>query len=554
MPDARLLTERGRGFPLKRRFVAALAVFSLFSLQAAEIAVVAPGSGFGQNLGKHMVRWLGQNNVAADLVDEKNVSTGLKGKRLALLVMPKDAQLAALSAFASRGGRMFAFYSDSPRIAALFGVKLEGYRKADGNGTFSKIVLDKTAPPGAPQEITQSSVNIFSASAVKGKSRVIAWWHDRAGRSTGQAAILASNVGWWMTHVLLADGDERAKSQFLASVAGMSVPGSWSYAAFVAKRKAAREAERQYALAQRPRAGEIRAVWEHSGQGLYPGDWPRTFRELQRYGITDIFVNVAGAGFAHYPSKVLPPSATCTRQGDQMAACLKAAVGTGIRVHAWVLCFNGTRGTAARLDAFAKKGWRLKNKKGVLTEYLDPSKADLREHLLAAIDEITRRYAVHGVHLDFVRWYEGAKLPKDAARHVGTFVAQARSRVKKVRPSALFTTAVFGKYPSCVGSVGQDWESWLDAGLVDWIVPMNYLEDNAKYAAFVQQQCRTPSHAKRVVSGIGVTAIESRLEVQQVIDQVKIARKAGAAGVAFFDLEYTLVNDILPYLRLGLFR
>ena len=38
------------------------------------------------------------------------------------------------------------------------------------------------------------------------------------------------------------------------------------------------------------------------------------------------------------------------------------------------------------------------------------------------------------------------------------------------------------------------------------------------------------------------------------IDQVKIARKAGAAGVAFFDLDYTLVNDILPYLRLGLFR
>ena len=51
-----------------------------------------------------------------------------------------------------------------------------------------------------------------------------------------------------------------------------------------------------------------------------------------------------------------------------------------------------------------------------------------------------------------------------------------------------------------------------------------------------------------------MTATESRLEVQQVIDQVKLARKAGTAGVAVFDLDYTLVNDILPYLRLGLFR
>jgi uncharacterized lipoprotein YddW (UPF0748 family) len=133
-------------------------------------------------------------------------------------------------------------------------------------------------------------------------------------------------------------------------------------------------------------------------------------------------------------------------------------------------------------------------------------------------------------------------------------MVQARARVKRVRPAALVTAAVFGKYPSCVAAVGQDWESWLDAGIVDWLVPMNYLEDNVKYATFVRQQCRTPSHAKRIVSGICVTAIESRLGVRQVIDQVRLARQAGAAGVAFFDLDYTLVNDILPYLRLGLFK
>ena len=522
--------------------------------QASDIAVVAPKSGFGLSLGRHIVRWLGQHDIKADFVDENAVGAGLSGKRLAYLVMPKESHYAALSTFARGGGRMFAFYSDSAKVASLFGVKLGAYRKADGSGTFSKISFGNTAPPGAPAEIVQSSANIFCAYAVPGKSRVIATWFDRAGRSTGQAAVIASNAGWWMTHVLLADGDEKAKSQFLASVAGMSVPGTWSHKAFLAKRKAGQEADRRYALAQSPRAGEVRAVWEHSGQGLYPGDWPRTFRELQRYGITDIFVNVAGASFAHYPSKVLPQSQVCAQQGDQLAACLRASADTGIRVHAWMMCFNGTRGTSSRLETFAKRGWRLKDKKGRLTEYLDPSSASLREYLLSAIDEVTRRYAVQGVHLDFVRWYEGSKLPPDAASHVGNFVAQARGRVKRVRPSAIFTTAVFGKYPSCVGAVGQDWESWLDAGIVDWIVAMNYLEDNAKYAACVRQQCRTPAHAKRIVSGIGVTAIESRLGVRQVIDQVNIARRNGAAGVAFFDLDYTLVNDILPYLRIGLFR
>lgn len=521
---------------------------------AADIAVVAPGSGFGLSLGRHIVRWLGMNGVSADFVDEKVISSGLRDKKLAYLVMPKSEHLGAMTSFASRGGKMFAFYSDSPKVAALFGVRMGAYKKADGGGRYSKIVFSDTAPRGVPSEMVQSSANIFTAHPVQGRSRVVAMWHDRSGRSTGDAAVLASNVGWWMTHVLLADGDEKAKAQFLAAVAGVSVPGAWSYAEFAAKRKAQREADRRYALAQTPKPGEIRAVWEHSGQGLYPGDWPRTFRELQRYGISDIFVNVAGAGFAHYPSKILPPSAICARHGDQLAACLKAARGTGIRVHAWIMCFTGTRGSASRLQLFAKKGWRLRSRKGELTEYLDPSNAELNRYLLSAVEEVARKYEVHGVHLDFVRWYEGARLPKNAAGPVGRFVAQARMKVKQTRPSAVFSTAVFGKYPSCIAAVGQDWESWLDAGLVDWMVPMNYVENGSKYEELVTRQCRTASHAKKIVSGIGVTAIESRLNVRQVIDQIRIARQQGATGVAFFDLDYTLVNDILPYLRLGLFK
>ena len=529
-------------------------LMAVSAVSAADIAVVAPGSGFGLSLGRHIVRWLGMHGIAADFVDEKTVSGGLKGKKLAYLVMPKAAHLPAMSSFAARGGKMFAFYSDSPKVAAFFGVKMGVYKNAGGNGRFSKIVFGDSAPRGVPREIVQSSANIFTAHPVQGRSRVVAMWHDRSGASTGDAAVLASNAGWWMTHVLLADGDEKAKSQFLAAVAGASVPGAWDYASFAAKRKAQREADRMYALAQKPRAGEIRAVWEHSGQGLYPGDWPRTFRELKRYGITDIFVNVAGAGFAHYPSKVLPPSAAFARSGDQLDACLKASAGTGVRVHAWFMCFTGTRGSAACLQRFAEKGWRLRSKKGELTEYLDPSNAELRRYLLSAIEEIPRRYPVHGVHLDFVRWYEGAKLPKDAAKPVGQFVVQARMRVKGVRPSVVFSTAVFGKYPSCVAAVGQDWGGWLDAGLVDWMVPMNYVEDANKYSMLLAQQCGNTANARKIVSGIGVTAIESRLDVRQVIDQIKTARQHGAAGVAFFDLDYTLVNDILPYIRLGLFK
>lgn len=549
-----------------------------FAVQAADVAVVVPSDGYGKSLGKHMQRWLKGNGIASDVVDGSNAARGLVGKRFACLVMPKAdaAQLSALKAFRSRCGKMAVFYSTSPELAAFMGVRLVGYKKPTGPATYSKMVLQKGAPAGSPAEIVQSSANIYAVAPAGGRARVVAYWHDRAGRQTGDAAITASGAGWWITHVFLADGDEDAKAQFLCAAIGSAVPGAWDHAAWQRRRQAERAKERAYGLAQKPRPGEIHAVWDHSGQGLYPGDWPRTMRFLKEHRITDLFVNVCGAGFAHYPSKVLPQSAVCTGQGDQLAACLAAARGMGIRVHAWMLCFTATRSTPGRLAAFSQRGWRLRSPQGGELEYLDPSHPGLRAYLLDAIEEVAKKYPVAGVHLDFVRWYENAtaaeitpstltryrrttaKPSKKSfyawrARQVQTFVAGARSRVKAVRPGAWFTAAVLGKYPSCVDSVGQDWLAWIDQGLVDYAVPMNYTEDNARYSAYVAQQVKSKARARRIISGIGVTANESRLGPVQVIDQINIARRAGMAGVALFDLDYLLATQILPCLKLGLF-
>ena len=316
---------------------------------------------------------------------------------------------------------------------------------------------------------------------------------------------------------------------------------------------------------------EIRAVWEQSGKGLYPGDWPRTFRVLKANGITDLFVNVGGIDFAHYASKVLPRSYTFRTMGDQLAACLAASRGTGVRVHAWLLCFNATRATGAQRAVFEKRGWYLKDPAGKPLTYLDPSSPDLRWTLLRATEELTRAYPVAGVHLDFVRWYERPGTAEATsttwnrfraerktssrkafadwrAAKISSFVVAARAKVKGARPAAWFTVAVLGKYPSCVDSVGQDWKAWLNAGQVDYIVPMNYSADMAKYDSFVAIQSQSRVHARRTISGIGVTANGLNLSVRQINRQVASARAAGLAGVAFFDLDETLLR-LFPSIR-----
>ena len=424
----------------------------------AKVACDVADRAYSASLARHVMRWLEDGGVKADLVEDGSLVRDLTGRRLAYLVVcqkPTAAQMKALAVFRAKGGKIAVLQSYSPELA-----------------DFMRVTRPSVSP-----------------------------------NRDGAVVAVPANGGWWVGNMFASAADEEAKTRLVCSIAGMASPGAWNASAWEARRRAHEAAARAKAAAQVPRKGEIHAVWDHTGLGLYPGDWPRTMRLL-----------------------------------------------TGVRVHAWVMCFSAARAVPGRLDALAKNGWRLKDASGRLTEYIDPSNAAARWHILSAIGEIADGYQVAGVHLDFVRWYEGAAKPSNAARKVETFVEAARGRVRSGRPGAWLTAAVFASHPACVASVGQDWEGWIEKGLVDYAVPMNYTADSAKYAVFMARQGRSPAVARRVIGGIGVTASESALSPEQVIDQVVAARRAGLAGVALFDLDRTLALRVLPLLRLGLFR
>ncbi len=526
---------------------------ALDAFAAGSVPVIAHEPGYYTSLANHAVRWLKQQGVPAETVPLKDMAAKLSTANFALLVgfdSPSPAEMKILRSFRGRGGKLVVFYSSSPALAALMGIKTTGYKKAAYPGQWSKMVFKSAFPAGLPKEIRQTSTVLQGAVPADPKGRILAEWVDRKGKSSGDAAWIATTGGYWMTHVFLADGDEDLKARMLAALAGSVEPHLWNAKAADAKAAAGNAALRALALKQVPRKGEIHAVWDHSGCGLYPGNWKRTIKVLQEARVSDLFVNVAGAAFAHYPSAVLPRSRTYSDEGDQLKACIEAAKGSGIRVHAWILCFTATRGTPERLEYFKRKGWRLKDRDGKLTEYLDPANPEVRAYLLKAIDEIMANYpSISGIHLDFVRWYERANKPKNAAGIISNFVSAAR---KHVRRPAWLTTAVLGKYPACIASVGQDWDSWLNANLVDYVVPMNYTENSAKLEEFLAQQSAVKSHANRTIAGLGVTANESRLGAREVIGQILQVRKHGLAGVALFDLDVTLEKQILPYLKLGM--
>ncbi len=620
---------------------------SVAVIQGSE-AVAAGERRFAQSLARHVERWYREAGVEATLTDDADLTKTLAGKKVAVLVylsMPTASQMSALTAFTGRGGKLIVCYSSSPALAALMGMQTVGYQKGSTDGRWSLMRFTEARPHGAPEAILQTSQNLFLVQPIQGRSQVMAWWHDRQGRQTPEAAWLSSPSGYWMTHVLLADGDAEAKGRLLLALAAAHDRSLWQPAASrvlqqarqvggiggvtglaalagklsdparrshaVAAAQSVQQKEREsvqllsagqgyeawlaanelktrmyevYGLLQPARKGEIRAVWDHSGMGLYPGDWPRTCRLLKDAGFSDLYVNVAGSAFAHYASGVLPRSRVFDEQGDQLAACLAAAKPLGLRVHAWLLCYSTQGATQDRLDIFRKRGWLLTHADGTPQAWLDPAVPEIRTYLVSAVRELAVNYKTDGVHLDFVRYPDyvsslgptvktrfekatgrrAADWPEDVktgalraqfirwrAEQVSDFVQAARKVIKRDAPGKLLTAAVFGKYPSCLDAVGQDWESWTNIGLVDYVVPMNYTEDLAKYNEWLGQQTRTRKQALKIVAGIGVTAAESRLDVAQVIDQIQASRRAGCPGFALFDLDTTLRQEILPVLRMG---
>ncbi len=332
--------------------------------------------------------------------------------------------------------------------------------------------------------------------------------------------------------------------------------------------------------------GEFHAVWNHSGLGLYagPDGWNRTAKRLAAHGIHAVFPNVARAGVTLYPGEFLPQSEAGQAAGDPLAACCAAAQKYGLAVHAWKICWSLEGAPAARVERCRAAGRLQVSDTGETLNWLCPSRADNVEEELAVIEEIATRYPVQGVHLDYIRFpdkhtcfcrscrsaFEKAERVKTKAwpgdvrsgplasrfrrwraGQITRFVRLAAQRLRAARPDAALSAAVYGWYPGCIDSLGQDWGEWLKRNDVDFVCPMNYTDDTAQFTRWLSAQLPLAASRARIVPGIGATANESRLNGPQTLDQILAARRAGATGFILFDLNHTLEHDILPLLRLG---
>lgn len=132
------------------------------------------------------------------------------------------------------------------------------------------------------------------------------------------------------------------------------------------------------------------------------------------------------------------------------------------------------------------------------------------------------------------RWYEWK------AGQVTTLVSLLRAVVAAERRQ--LSAAVFSGYPWCGQEIAQRWPGWLDSGLLDLVVPMDYGISLDEYKGHLQQQNLAiksgASPAIPVISGLIDVGISSGVLAAASEDLLRkyeaLARSCGRAGVCLF--------------------
>ncbi|MHC4598282.1 MAG: glycoside hydrolase family 10 protein [Planctomycetota bacterium] len=567
-----------------------------------------------------------------------------------LLVLPHnpslpDSAVQKILQFVERGGKLLVFFTLHPALAKAVGIAPARFVRQERPGFFARLLVDTEVLPGAPPIVAQRSWNIRNARALSSKSGVAARWADDRGVPTGHNAVLVSPSCVHMTHVLLP-GDAGNKARLLLAMAGRLLPEAWERAAKVkitdvgvfgpfpstvmalealeasegarprALLKEARKGLQEcmallkdesypeaialshevrerlvtaYCASREPLDGEHRAFWCHSAFGVEGMSWDVAVEALASNGFTVVQPNMLWGGVAFYESDVLPVAHDVRTRGDQVRLCVAACKKHGVECHVWKVNWNmGWRAPRPFADRMKREG-RIQVRFNGKAEprWLCPSHPANQALEIDAMVEVARKYEVHGVHFDYIR-YPGphccfcagcrarfeetfdlrvARWPRDVREDAGlnakwlafrrgsiTRVVEGVSeRARKVRPGIRISAAVFRNWPSDRNTIGQDWKAWCDKGYLDYVCPMDYTEDDAAFEAAVSRQKKWAGRVP-CYPGIGLSCWADPSDVCKLIAQIEATRRLKTGGFTVFELGERETKEILPLCGEGITR
>jgi uncharacterized lipoprotein YddW (UPF0748 family) len=332
-------------------------------------------------------------------------------------------------------------------------------------------------------------------------------------------------------------------------------------------------------------------------------------------GFNTLIVQVRGRGDAYYRSRWEPRAIELKdqpRDFDPLATTIAEAHRRGLKVHAWLntsLLANldalpsdpkhvynkhpewlaVPRPVAAELYDLSPTDpryrtriveWSKANRAELEGVYVGPANPKVREHIYRIWMDVLRKYAVDGLHFDYVRFaspdfdYSRTSLknfrkwlapqltaperstlkkalkedPLAAAamyqekfgdfqrEQVTALVERIFHAVKKRRPEVTVSAAVFANDENAFTRRFQNWRLWLRMGILDVACPMAYTPDTTIFQKQIEVAVTTAHPAdRRIWAGIGAY----RIPAESTVEKINTARSLGADGIILFSYDFT---------------
>jgi uncharacterized lipoprotein YddW (UPF0748 family) len=353
-----------------------------------------------------------------------------------------------------------------------------------------------------------------------------------------------------------------------------------------------------------PNEGELRGVWVTRWTYSNAADIQRIVDDVAGANMNAIFMQVRGTADAYYASTLEPwaqrlSGTLGTDPGwDPLGEMITRAHARGIQVHAWLNTFPAWTGltppseSAIRHPLLAHPEWLCADEGGTPMgpramdyQFFSPGNPAVREHITSVALEIATRYAVDGIHFDYVRYpgsvychdevstaeYTSAEAASPGLSYadfqrdrITMMLREVRRRLAEARPQTVITVANWGIYRNLWSwsSVSrgyddyyQDAHRWAREGIVDALCPMTYWRitdpkgERTDWATLIEDHIAAATAGGRYA----YTAIHGEHDGDELLRQVALARASGARGIMFFELGYLRTNGHLARLRAGPF-
>lgn len=302
-------------------------------------------------------------------------------------------------------------------------------------------------------------------------------------------------------------------------------------------------------------APKLRGVWVATISSNYPraktsdaqklkADVDFIVGQCQRFGFNAIFFQVRPSCDALYASSVFPWSQwLCGAEGvapqdgfDPLAYFCQVAHQKNIALHAWINPYRIKAKKGQSLDELLSVRPQMAELKKFIHPssdgnfYLDPGQPKVRQLVVRGAREILQNYPVDGLHLDdyfypqtgiddsetYKKYGAGMDLDDFRRQSATLLVKELFCLTREIRPGALFGVSPFGiwgnksaanPYGSATGGTESysahcaDSVTWIQRGIVDYIVPQIYWNIGLKVADYAE----LASWWNQAVEGSGVT-------------------------------------------------